>query len=690
MSSYISTIVTPTIVIMHTIEPSLSDDKSEGEADAYLVVDNDEDISELSAKQLELLVQMLSSQLMKTTKPAACTASACAIPCKKKPDTPVPSVPAASSTSAPPQPASTNLSAAPNSTPKPTVAPQTVMPQVHSSDPKEKAKDAVGPDFHYQSPIKDKGDAKKVVNQLLNVSVPITMRELLSLFPDIQKHIKESTTIKKVKATAFVGIDPVSNYFQTFKAFNCHNGLVITKESHALWSIIPIINRHLAVKCILDSDCQIVGMSKAVWMTLSKQLNLKHTVSMQSANGTIDRSLGIVENLSFRFGTIELQLQVHVIEDPVYDILLGRPFDIITKSAVKNFHNEDQTITITDPNDPHRIATIETHPGEFLNIDDLSTKARGDALECFNIMVHNLSNSQPCLDVPVEFDTAAIEGFVICIQFTPSLPSIVTDFTIYLVSASGPIVPTLIQSFIVEYQNDDMTSPYYRVLLSPSAQIAACEQTLSHSLVFISANRTFLDILPISPSPSDTITNTADQVFKYKPIAKKVQLVTTTLSEEFRATRQIIGDPLAGMPTLSPTSPNFTPIGRYNKEACDIMNTNHSGDFLLPEEWKLMHHFILVFEQGFAWNESQKGRFCDDFFPLIKISIIPHVPWALRNILIPPGIYNNVLKIIQDKITSGTYKPSSLSYRSCWFMVLKKNGKLHIVQDLQPLNTVTI
>jgi len=75
-SSYVSTIVTPTMVTMHTIEPSLSDDESEGEADAYLAVDDDEDISELSAEQLQLLVHTLSGQLKKTTKPATCTASA--------------------------------------------------------------------------------------------------------------------------------------------------------------------------------------------------------------------------------------------------------------------------------------------------------------------------------------------------------------------------------------------------------------------------------------------------------------------------------------------------------------------------------------------------------------------------------------------------------------------------------------
>jgi len=50
------------------------------------------------------------------------------------------------------------------------------------------------PDFHYQCPIEDKPDVKKVFDQILNVSIPVTVRELLSLSPDVRKQAKESTT----------------------------------------------------------------------------------------------------------------------------------------------------------------------------------------------------------------------------------------------------------------------------------------------------------------------------------------------------------------------------------------------------------------------------------------------------------------------------------------------------------------
>ena len=124
------------------------------------------------------------------------------------------------------------------------------MPQVQNTNQKNKSKEVLGPDFHYKCPIEDKADAKKVLDRILNVSIPVTARELLSLSPDVRKQVKESTMTKKVKAAAFVGVDPISHFLNSLNACDCHEGLVVAKESHALRSIIPIIDGCLPVECI--------------------------------------------------------------------------------------------------------------------------------------------------------------------------------------------------------------------------------------------------------------------------------------------------------------------------------------------------------------------------------------------------------------------------------------------------------
>jgi hypothetical protein len=100
---------------------------------------------------------------------------------------------------------------------------------------------------------------------------------------------------------------------------------------------------------------------------------------------------------------------------------------------------------------------------------------------------------------------------------------------------------------------------------------------------------------------------------------------------------------------------------------------------------------MMIHQDRFAWNKTQKGLFCKDFFPPVHMPITEHIPWVLRNMLIPPGIYNAVLDVVHHKIAAGVYEQLNLSYRSRWFTVLcKGGGKLCIVHDLQPLNAVTI
>ena len=196
--------------------------------------------------------------------------------------------------------------------------------------------------------------------------------------------------------------------------------------------------------------------------------------------------------------------------------------------------------------------------------------------------------------------------------------------------------------------------------------------------------------LPVGVN-SQIINEGARSVYKYKPVALKTRPVIQELPAEFRIKREIIGDPLAEMPKLSTNPPDFVPTGRYTEEQRDRIDKKHEGNFLLPEERKLMHHFMMEQELGFAWNDLQRGKFREDFFPPIDMPIVPHKPWVLKNIPIPPGIYPKVCEIIKTKIDAGVYEPSNSSYRSRWFCVLKKDGiNLRLVHSLEPLNEVTI
>src|SRR3984957_19735524 len=177
---------------------------------------------------------------------------------------------------------------------------------------------------------------------------------------------------------------------------------------------------------------------------------------------------------------------------------------------------------------------------------------------------------------------------------------------------------------------------------------------------------------------------------KYKPVAKWTKPVPTTLPKQFHIQRRPVPNALDDIPVLPTHPPNFRPGKRYTHEQKAANNQNLTG-FLWPEEEKLAHKLIRVQEDALAWVELEKGSFSPEYFDLIIFPVVEHIPWQFRNIPIPPGKYNEIISIIKDKIATGIYEPSNLSYQSCWFCVFKKDGKsLWIVHNLQPLNAVSI
>lgn len=176
----------------------------------------------------------------------------------------------------------------------------------------------------------------------------------------------------------------------------------------------------------------------------------------------------------------------------------------------------------------------------------------------------------------------------------------------------------------------------------------------------------------------------------YKKVANRVVPVSATLPEKFRVVRRRPENVLEDLASLPIHPPEFTPTKRYTQDRHDEFPIDKRG-FLLPEEIKLAEHIVSIHENAFAWDETERGCFSEEYFDPIELPTIEHVPWVLKNIPIPPGIQDEVCGIIKTKIAAGAYEPSGSSYRSRWFCVLKKDGKsLRIVHDLQPLNKVTI
>ena len=176
---------------------------------------------------------------------------------------------------------------------------------------------------------------------------------------------------------------------------------------------------------------------------------------------------------------------------------------------------------------------------------------------------------------------------------------------------------------------------------------------------------------------------------RYKPVAQQVKPVPGLFPEGARVTRQFPEDPLASLPSLTCHPPEFVPTDKLTEERIDGMKLNEDG-FLWPEEEKLFQHIFQMNERVLAFTEADRGSFREDYFSPYIIPTIPHIPWTEKNIPVPPGIRDEVINLLREKLEAGVYERCQSSYRSRWFCVLKKNGKLRLVHDLQKLNGITI
>jgi transposase InsO family protein len=175
----------------------------------------------------------------------------------------------------------------------------------------------------------------------------------------------------------------------------------------------------------------------------------------------------------------------------------------------------------------------------------------------------------------------------------------------------------------------------------------------------------------------------------YKRVANKVKPVSTTFPEEAHVRRQIPSDPLEHLTPLSKRPPDFSPTPHIDQDRLDLLKINPDG-FLSKEEEKLFIQVMMNNEKALAFVDTERGTLKESYFSPYIIATVPHVPWEYKNIPVPPGIRDKVIELLKEKIAAGVYEPSQSAYRSRWFCVLKKNGKLRIVHDLQPLNRISV
>jgi hypothetical protein len=262
----------------------------------------------------------------------------------------------------------------------------------------------VEPGFKNRAPLQLDERAKELVQDALKNTICITTEDLLNVSEPMRQELKKLLMKKRMekKSVSFIAevdlnddtsevmetisaerlpgatyeilaqdtngmskgsvvvSDPVMQYLNALAPGEKPKSVVVAAESHALRTVYPLINRVGEVESLLDPGSQIVSMSKEVATALQVTWDPDIVVHMESANKSLEKTLGLAKNVPFVFGPITVYLQVHVIAKVAYKVLLGRPFDTITESEVKNSRDGSQSLTLTDLNTGER-CVMYTH-----------------------------------------------------------------------------------------------------------------------------------------------------------------------------------------------------------------------------------------------------------------------------------------------------------------------------------------
>ena len=161
----------------------------------------------------------------------------------------------------------------------------------------------------------------------------IKAEEQTLIFPTTDVFVVPNAHHHMLPEGSIVILDPIEQYYKLLQPGEMPESecLIIAKKSCGVQCIMALVDNSQQVECVLNPGCQIIAMLEFTCHSLRLAYDLKIILQMQLANGNLDSSLGLSRNVPFRFNTITVYLQVHIVQSPAYTVLLRRPFDVLTQ-----------------------------------------------------------------------------------------------------------------------------------------------------------------------------------------------------------------------------------------------------------------------------------------------------------------------------------------------------------------------
>ena len=220
------------------------------------------------------------------------------------------------------------------------------------------------PQYRYVTPIEDPALVKKLVQQSLDTPITISTRELLSVAPDVRRQIKDQLVTKRVATSALVqgthDEEELEVMVANLSSKMPSDRLIVAKHTEEL-RVIDITIQGVGIIATVDDGSQIISIRQDIWERIGLPIRSDRIMIMESANKTKDETMGLLQDLKVDIGGYDFYLQVQVVKDAPYEMLLGMPFYTLTQASHKHYDNGDSRLTLHDPNTGDKI-TIPTRP----------------------------------------------------------------------------------------------------------------------------------------------------------------------------------------------------------------------------------------------------------------------------------------------------------------------------------------
>lgn len=221
------------------------------------------------------------------------------------------------------------------------------------------------PAFRNRAPVENDKNIDEVFQKVKEATVTLTVEQIYSISPDVRRQVREWLSVKRVaeaNANSNANRQPqATNIVETFyDAVDEEEISRVAVHFMALRTVHTEVGGR-TVQALLDDGSTVCIMSKQFWERLPKAhpMDLTRILHMETADGNVHTSQGVLENLPVTIGGIKYLLQVQVVDKAPFEFLLGRPFSAVAQTTVINDSDGNQTLVLRDT-DGDRVVQINT------------------------------------------------------------------------------------------------------------------------------------------------------------------------------------------------------------------------------------------------------------------------------------------------------------------------------------------